>query len=271
MKKRANRKNDILFLLGFLLAFCCGISYVCATTQVSNPLIQQINPLIISHDIKKLAKETNVLRSEQQKTILDYILNNQKNPLSPLEKIELVLNLLLENPSQAYQYELLSLLPLELIAKKPVIYVAAKTNVPQVIPVVLQWLKKSEKQNEWIDTAIQYAIEQRDSDSLLKIIQHTPLVHPTDALWHVVEQGLSPQLVQPLVKKGAKINEVRVGKTLVVAAVHNNQIEMVKALLDNGANPNAFGHPAIGTPLQVAIKKEYLDIEELLRKRGARE
>lgn len=271
MKKRANRKYDILFLSGFLLAFCCGISYVCATTQVSDPLIQQVNPLIISHDIKKLAKQTNVLPVEQQKKILDYVINNRNNPLSALEKIELLLNLLLENPHVSYQNELLSLLPLELIEKKPVLYVAAKTGVPQSIPLILQWLKQSEQQNEWIDKAIQYGIEQRDADSLLKIIQHVPLAKPTDVLWHVVEQGLSPQLVKPLVKKGAQINEVRIGKTLVVAAVYNNQIEMVKALLDNAANPNAFGHPAIGTPLQLAIKKEYLEIEDLLRKRGARE
>lgn len=271
MTKRVNRKYDILFLLGFLLVFCCGISFVCATTPVSDHLVQQINPLIISHDIKKLAKETNTLRSEQQKTILDYILNNQKNPLSSLEKIELVLNLLLENPSQKYQNELLLLIPSKLIAEKPVIYVAAKTNIAQTIPVVIKWLKTGEKQNEWINDAIHFAVEQRDSDSLLKIIEYAPLAKPTDVLWHVVEQGLSPQLVHKLLKKGAKINEVRVGKTLVLAAVHNNQVEMVKALLDNGANPNAFGHPAIGTPLQVAIKKDYLDIEDLLRKRGARE
>jgi hypothetical protein len=271
MKKRVARKYDIAVLLGFLLLFCCGVSYLCALTNKTDVIIDQINPLIISHDIKKLAREINPLFKDTQKKVLDYVLNNTKNPLTSLERIELVLNLLLENPDQSYQGILLSLLPQELISKKPVIYVAAKTNVPQSIPVVLQWLKQPQKQQEWTDAAIQFAIEQRDSDSLLKIVQHTPLSKPTDVLWHAVEQGLSPELVQPLVKIGARINEVRVGKTLLITAVHNNQIEMVKALLDNKASPNAFGHPANLTPLQIAVNKDYLDIEDLLRKRGARE
>lgn len=271
MKKRLARKYDIAVLLGTLLLFCCGVSYLCALTRKSDVIIDQINPLIISHDIKKLAKEINPLFIDVQKKILDYVLNNQKNPLSALERIELILNLILENPDQSYQNILLSLLSQDLILKNPPIYVAAKTDVTQSIPIVLQWVKQPQKQQEWIDKAIQFAIEQRDSDSLLKIVQHAPLAKPTDVVWHVVEQGLSPQLVQPLVKKGAQINEVRVGKTLLITAVHNNQIEMVKALLDNKANPNAFGHPANLTPLQIAVNKEYLDIEDLLRKRGARE
>ena len=69
-------------------------------------------------------------------------------------------------------------------------------------------------------------------------------------------------------KKGIDLNENHEGKTLLIAAVEQNQLGLVKVLLEKGAAVNLIFDPAIGSALQIALRKKYADIELLLRAKG---
>ncbi|MBW1711476.1 MAG: ankyrin repeat domain-containing protein, partial [Deltaproteobacteria bacterium] len=49
-------------------------------------------------------------------------------------------------------------------------------------------------------------------------------------------------------------------------AVKHHRLEMVKLLLEKGADPNISAHPTTGeTPLNIARQKGYLNIAEVLK------
>ena len=229
-----------------------------------------MQPLIIAQDVKKIGEFINQLPVQRQKNILKRIIDNE-NGINAQEKIELVLYFALQMPDANYQSELFNLIPESMIKQMPVLYAAA-AGYEKSIPLVLQWLNDPQKQNEWIKDAADYAIAHNKSGLIKNIIKYIKNVpNATNLLWHVVNKQLDASLVKELVNKGANPNDAQAGKTLLVAAVETNKADMVKALLDAGAQINAIADPAIGSALQMAIKKGYTPIELMLRKRGARE
>jgi len=75
-----------------------------------------------------------------------------------------------------------------------------------------------------------------------------------------------------LASAGANVQDAdQYGRTLLIHAIDLNNIALVRALLQEGANPNAMLSPVTGTPLQHALEKRYINIELLLRQYGAKE
>ncbi|MDX1689068.1 MAG: sigma-70 family RNA polymerase sigma factor [Candidatus Promineifilaceae bacterium] len=82
-------------------------------------------------------------------------------------------------------------------------------------------------------------------------------------------------LAELLVEHGADVNDPdQMGKTPLVRAVHMGQTEMVRWLLQHGANragrtPSEGGGPTGLTPLHVAVIQNHADVAELLLAHGA--
>jgi ankyrin repeat protein len=65
----------------------------------------------------------------------------------------------------------------------------------------------------------------------------------------------------------ADINYTQCGKTLLIAAVEKDNIEMVRILLDAGAVVDRVSN--VGTALTVAMRQKNYSVEQLLREYGA--
>ena len=59
------------------------------------------------------------------------------------------------------------------------------------------------------------------------------------------------------------------GETFLIVASSNNRVEIVKYLLELGANPNIYSAPKNTSPLSLACDLNYKEIREMLIKKGA--
>jgi len=71
------------------------------------------------------------------------------------------------------------------------------------------------------------------------------------------------------IKKELSMSSKKELEEMFILAVINGQIDKVKWLLDAGVNINSRDYSS-WTPLMWAVRFKYKDIEELLRKRGAK-
>ena len=81
-------------------------------------------------------------------------------------------------------------------------------------------------------------------------------------------------VVEFLLTKGAEVDtpsrsKASYGNSALQAAVAMGQSEIVRFLLDHGANPNFVQAPGLLTPLHIAASRKDLDIVRLLVERGA--
>jgi uncharacterized protein len=76
------------------------------------------------------------------------------------------------------------------------------------------------------------------------------------------------EMVQLLLRKGANVNiSLDEGVTAIDVAIEKNHADVVKLLLESGANPNHYA--LYGTPLHHAARKGYAKIVSLLIEHGA--
>jgi ankyrin repeat protein len=75
-----------------------------------------------------------------------------------------------------------------------------------------------------------------------------------------------------LKQRGADLDTVDKKKmTPLMHAVKNNKVEFAERLLKAGANPNYMADSAVGTALQLAESKGYVNLEKILRDHGAKD
>ena len=77
-----------------------------------------------------------------------------------------------------------------------------------------------------------------------------------------------PSKVSDLLRKGVKINEVSMGATALMVASSEGHVEIVKMLLDSGADPNIVVNE-VNTALEWAANAKHPDVVKLLLERGA--
>lgn len=266
---------DIIMLLLFLLLFSGCMSLIHASENnaaaQNKEIFIQLNPLIIARNEKKISDFIGQLPDKQQINIMTHILDDKKNPLSAAEKIGLVFRLAKKKTDQKAQRELLRLLQNRsyLAAEIPVFYVAGTAEYQSLIPLLVENLTDQTQQKEWAYKALEYAINQ-DNIGVVRQLLLRLKIDPkklTQLLWHIVVNNKNPIFIAPLVNNGAAINELKNGITPLIRAVQNNKLEMVKALIQAGAKTNIAPDPS-KTPLQIALKNGFVDIELYLRKQA---
>lgn len=289
MKHSKSNQKDIIVLLGGLLIFSCGISLLygisanqAVTLLDDKEILSAIQPLDATGGVKKMSAIIAQSPFAQQVRILNHILNNQASALSPEEKIELGLSLLAKRSSVSEQKTLLDTMNnFPGILKVPLLYIAIEKKQIQTIPMLVNYFKnKANELEKNTYQALIHALKQNNLQTFTQIINALGGISSqmaTSLLWDVLQEKKDAQFVPILVSQKADVNNGKEGKTPLIAAVDLNNVEMVQMLLDNGALPNKFVDPVVGTPLQHAqkIQKESKTknstIELLLRDRGAKE
>ena len=87
-------------------------------------------------------------------------------------------------------------------------------------------------------------------------------------LKHVTNNYISPKIIKVLVQKGVEVNYQLGGKTALFYAIEKNNVAMVNALLENGADANICDND-MDRPLIFAAKKGYLHLVKNLLDNGA--
>jgi uncharacterized protein len=84
------------------------------------------------------------------------------------------------------------------------------------------------------------------------------------------------RILKALIATGVDVNAYREkgvwkenGRTVLIIAIHEGHLEIVRKLLESGANPNLIDEDSGTTPLISAIRGQYTDIVSLLLQVGA--
>ena len=290
MKYVKNKRSDIILLLCVLLVFSCGISLLYGDTSAGHSVtaiqddevIRDIQPFDVSGSVKRMGNFIAQLPFAQQVRILEKILKGQTSSLSPEEKVELGLELIVKRSTPLEQKQLLdTIINYPGVLKVPIFYIAADKNYLKVVPAIAQYFKNNPaqlKENSY--KALVHGIKQNNLKNFAQLIDALGGISKDTAtrlVWDVLTENKDAQFIPVLVAQKADLNSANAGKTPLIEAVSANNVEMVQMLLDNGALPNKFVDPVIGTPLQRArdLQKQSngkdSTIELLLRAKGAKE
>ncbi len=278
---RRSTRFDIVVLLGFLLVFSSGIGILhggltAAATNDDQERWEQLAPLAMSRDIKNMARIITRLSFDQQKRLLHRIILDKDIALKDKDKIELLFLVVAKRGDASQRRELLDMLASSMpaIAQQPLFYDALEVN-SGIIPILKEWIgADAQKINEWARIAAQHAINNDNPGIIKKFFEYQVALGSADAtslLWDALGKKKNPEFIALLIQAGASPNDARAGKTVLVAAVETGQEAAVKELLDHGADINLIKDPAVGSALQMAVKKGLSNIDVLLRSRGARE
>lgn len=104
---------------------------------------------------------------------------------------------------------------------------------------------------------------------LVKQVSPTLVCHPLGTALHVAAYQGHRALIPLLVASGAKVDQEHQTLTPLLLAVSQGQFDVVKALLEAGANPN-FGGAKGAPPLSMAALVGDVQVVELLLARGAK-
>lgn len=291
MKRVKNKPKDIIFLLILLLSISCSIALIHGENQklqndrepTNAEVLNALSPQLISGDVVRVARAISQLPLEQQKEVMRKILKNPKSPFTRDEKLNLIFKLALQNPNESDRHAILSLFSDNLFlleGKGPLFYLAARNNNEKIIPALRSGIKNLSKKNpkiklsKLIIDSLEYAISQNDPDALQKMFEQGIMITPALArrlLWQAVEQNSSPEFVSLLKKQGAALNDVKNKRTPLIKAVENHNFELVKKLIQEGADINLIPDVEVGSALQAAVRKQLTEIDVYLREHGARE
>lgn len=150
-----------------------------------------------------------------------------------------------------------------------ILMMPAKENQRELIDLLMKYGAKVPRILKW---AQEYYFKQNDGAAYML----TKGMNPNTMSWHHVTvlhdmaQKGNIQKAELLVRHGAEINciEEEYQSTPLGMAVRWGHIEMVKYLLQQGANPNKAG-ASWATPLAWAKKKGFVEIEKVLAEAGA--
>ncbi len=256
--------------------------------------VQILSPLIASQSVEKIAESMEYMSVDKARDIARVIIQDKQSLLSAEEQQVLLFALALHYPDAQAQYTLFNLMikyP-HLLQGKTLLLVAAHNNYGKVIPALLRWSKqiadkpKIPQQLQNLDTqALDQAVVNNNLKALKVLYNNGVSIKADKAselLWNVVHNNKKPGFVAFLVERGADLHYTSNGYTLLMKATENNNVAMVKALItafkNTGATPkDIFKYvqhivdPQVGTALQIAIEKDYAQIDVLLRNYGARE
>jgi hypothetical protein len=254
------------------------------TALSSNPLenvsLEQarsyINQLIIARSPGLLAHALEDLSSQRVIELADRIIHETPSTLTRDDKIQFLLALASSYAQdKALQQNFFKLLiTYATIDKKeiPILVVAVQGDYVQVIPAFIAWNKQEHPELLLIDQALLHMVTHDKIELSKKFLSQGIRLTPEQAdklLTLAVQQNKNVKFVPMLINQGANPNQIIDKYTLLMLAVINHNKDMVYALLEAGASVNIITDNATGSALQLAIERNYSDIDQLLRKYGA--
>lgn len=256
-------------------------------TQDNLDLINLVDEFIASDSIEALVKALKPFLFEDKKKTVVRLFNNRQKMLNRNERITILLGLALQSDHKKERFAFLDLILdpryQDLKEGKPVLYLAASGSYFDLIPDIIAWYESRVSQEKNADhfkrivrfNALQYAMRKNDLISLKKLVSYGVMSEDmaSQLLYEAMDKrksnNISEELISFLVSQKAQVNYDDGHYTILMRAVLNDDIDMVKFLIERGADVNKMIDPAVGTALQLAIEHDFIDVDQYLREHGA--
>jgi hypothetical protein len=238
-----------------------------------------MNSLFIARDVDLIVKVLSQFKYRFAYDLIQKIVTDNTLCLSSEEKIKIIYGMVAHCATKkSVQYELLDLLikyP-HLHAQTPALLVLAQSKHTEIIGLFIAWGKDRHKNYpnllmSYAEQAFIRAVENNDYHAVEILLSKKVRISSAKAsalLWYIVEHDKNSYLVALLVRyTQADVNYTQSCKTLLIAAVEKNNIEIARILLDAGAVVDRMC--TMGTALHVAMQQKNHTIELLLREYGA--
>ena len=148
-----------------------------------------------------------------------------------------------------------------LLEGTPLLYIAASTLYDETIPHLLKWHKMQMKKKVKASAirymeqhAINATVDENNLEALKRMVEHGVGIDKNianDLLWEVVAKKTDPGFISYLKTLGADMNYSQDGtRTVLHFAIEQESPQLVKKLLQEGANPNKVLIEKVGPPLQ---------------------
>lgn len=258
----------------------CTIKPDIMTNVSVNHVYQTMNSLFLVHDVDLIIKTISQFNHSFAYELMKKIIQDEVC-LSDQEKATIIYGMTTYfGAKKSIQYEWLDLLldyP-SLDASTPVLLTLARSKYADIIGLFITWGKdrqKSLKKNlltHYAEQAFKKAVEDNDYIAVETLFSKKVRIAQGKAcelLWYIVETEKNNALISLLINHAqADVNYTKKGKTLLVAAVEKNSIDMVRILLEKGAIVDRIVDTE-NTALTIAMKNNYHGVEQLLREYGA--
>ena len=285
-----HKKSEILLLLTILVMFCASVGMLHgrkktgATQEIKsntldikegdltvNEVLSYIQPLLHAHSTHIAAELVQKLMGQQQWEVVQKVLYDKESSLNNREKVLFAIaTVYLRLASKKQSSDIFSLLKefYQTADTDPLLFIIAQSDYSNVIKELVEFIKQEKLSDNWIDQAMEKAVSENSVHVLETLYAQGIRISSQRAsrlLWDAVRGGNDPMFVRFLVRQGgADSNYVYQGRTVLIKSVEENSINMVRALLEQGANPSLITDPAVGTAKQIAFDKGYAQIERLL-------
>jgi hypothetical protein len=245
---------------------------------------EQMNSLFVARDTDLIVKVVSQFKDRCMYKLVERIVQEPSSFLSPEEKMEILFGLVAHCGAKKSntQYDLFDFLLKYPILHKdtPALLVLARSKYADSIAQFINWGKDRQK-NEgrtglltaYVEQAFTTAIADNDCAAVETMFSKKVRLAQSKAsafLWDIVENNKNSALIPLLVHHAqADVNCIDCAKTLLIAAVEKNNVEMIRALLDEGAVVDRVIDAEKGSALHIAMKNNYASVEQLLREYGA--
>ena len=261
----------------------CNVKTDIPSSFSVDQIYREMNVLFLSHDIDLIVKTLSQFKDNLARQLVEKMIQDKKINLSWEEKAVIIYGMLAHScPKKNIQYEWLDLLLDYPVLNKstPVLLSLARSKYADQITVFIAWGKDRQKTHHKIgllanyaEQAFKRAVEDNDYAMVETLFSKKVRIAQATAsqlLWDIVETGKDSKHIALLVDHAqADVNFSKEGKTLLIAAVEKNNIDIVRTLLDEGAVVDRIIDNEKNTALTFAMKNKYHSVELLLREYGA--
>ncbi len=281
MKKKWQPPKDIGLLLGMLLVFSGIMGLVngkniqkekkIAPALIKNltpaQLYDYIFPLITSKSVEAIAQILKYVTFDKKLEITKKIISNEEGSLDRNDKLQFLYAVVLHHINDKQNQEALFNLILKekhLLEGTPLLYIAANTLYDKAIPHLLKW-HEIQMEKKIKTSAIRYmkqhginaTVEKNNLNALKKMVKHGVGIDKNianDLLWESIAKNVDPGFINYLKTLDADMNYSQDGiQTVLHFAIEQGNPYLVRALLENGANPNKILNEKVGSPLQQVL------------------
>lgn len=233
--------------------------------------IDLITPLLISKSFDAISQALTQVDQPTIINVLKHIISDEKPNLDQKDQALLLFNIVanVDNPALHKQmYHLLKTYH----AGEPVYAYTVLDNTSKGVELIHKIAKRQDPAiaDMWSKKSMEFAVEQDNVDLLDQLYALGMRITPEVAsklLHEVVVRGNDVAFVPLLVRTmQADANYSLDGmKTVLIQAVEKKNEPMVRALLEEGADPDKMIDDEIGTAVQNAYERGYVRIEALLK------
>ncbi len=250
-------------------------------------LLDTMAPQLASRSVEQVGRyiEHSEIPLEQRIELLRAIIANKGYGFTYDDSTQLILDVAnTYTPGSGEQAKVFALLIEfhDLLKESYPLFVAVTNGYKQTILPLLAWAMKMAPQHKEVQKDLQElkfqallrAVDEEDIKALKAIHDFAKGIsqeHANELIWHIANNGNSASLLAELKKLGADINQIRGNMTPLIQAVEKGHRDVVEQLIKLDVDLDKIADVEFGSALQRAIANRDAQMEQLLRRSGARE